>query len=165
MSWQWLGSYKPKTQAQACHIGNPPWSRLVSPTMVMSTLIVLARELLRIVMNEQLISGRRFAELIGLKYPGQFNAARSALQKTWDRKTGELRDYPHTLFDAAGCTKKETRERRRARKEFDRSNILVVPEWGGIKWPGTEWRYDRRKGEALAQQGVDALSGIGESWP
>lgn len=113
--------------------------------------------------KSHLISGREFASLIGLAYPGQFNTARLQLQMVWDRTQGTLKPYPHAMFETRGGSPKEAAERRRARKEFDQANILVVPEWGGIKWPATEWRYDRRKGEALARQGTEALESIGES--
>jgi hypothetical protein len=110
------------------------------------------------------ISGRELALLLDLEYPGQFNAARYRLQKVLDRKTHALADYPHEMFGTTGVTPREAAQKRAARKEFDASHVLVVPEWGGIKWPGTEWSYDRRKGEAIRDQGSDALlPGIGES--
>lgn len=109
------------------------------------------------------LSGREFAPLVGLEYPGQFNAARYALQKVLDRKTHTLTEYPHEMFDTTGLSARESAARRAARKQFDASNVLVVPEWGGIKWPGTEWGYDGGKGEAIRDQGADALlEGIGE---
>lgn len=113
--------------------------------------------------ENHLIPGREFAPLVGLEYPGPFNAARKQLQMVWDRTRGTLKPYPTTMFDTRGCSAKEAAERRRARKEFEQANILVVPEWGGIKWPKTEWQYDRRKGEALARHGTEALESIGES--
>ena len=52
------------------------------------------------------------ARILGLGYPGAFNNARSRLQRAQPVKGG-----------APGVV------------------IWVVEAWGGVKWPGVEWRY------------------------
>jgi hypothetical protein len=63
----------------------------------------------------QPITGREAAAILGLAYPGAFNNARARM------------------------------ERRIAIKGSPGVVVLVVDAWGGVKWPGAEWRYDAEK--------------------
>jgi len=75
---------------------------------------------------------RQAAEILSLPYPGSFNRRRRALQRVWDRGKQTTKPYPE--FDSP--------EKRRA---FDRSHILVVPEWGGRSAFGSDWTYSVEK--------------------
>lgn len=95
-------------------------------------------------------SARRAAELVGYAYPGKFNNVRKALQKVLT-PSGEHVPYPtfHAGFDPIAVFGDEYDPRvhkgldpRRAEAMYCSSRVLVVPAWGGIKVPGTEWVYD-----------------------
>ena len=77
----------------------------------------------------------RAAAVVGLPYPGTFNRVRRRLQKIYDRKTGSLNPFP------AGLT-------RAAERTHAREHILVVPEWGGVSWFGSDWTYSRQACES-----------------
>ena len=68
------------------------------------------------------ISGKKAARLLGLTWPGQFSNARRRLERKLDRDTKRLSTPPSAATDRARV-------------------ILVVPEWGGVKWPGAEWKF------------------------
>ena len=71
------------------------------------------------------------AAVVGLPYPGTFNRVRRRLQAIYDRESGALKPFPPGL----------TRAGERA---FAREHILVVPEWGGVSWFGSDWTYSRQ---------------------
>ena len=75
------------------------------------------------------------AAVLRLPYPGGFNRVRRRLQKIYDRATSGLEPGPRGL----------TRAQERA---FAREHILVVPEWGGVSWFGSDWTYSRQACEA-----------------
>jgi len=75
------------------------------------------------------------AVVLRLPYPGTFNRVRRRLQKIYDRATSGLALPPSGL----------TRAQERA---FSREHILVVPEWGGVSWFGSDWTYSRQACEA-----------------
>ena len=104
------------------------------------------------------ISGRTMAQLLGLGYPGAFNAARLRMQRVWNPETNSTDPYPLDRFETAGTSPREAGARKQARKAFETRHILTVPEWGGLKYPGTEWSYSRTRGEALRTRGPEALS-------
>lgn len=97
------------------------------------------------------IPGKAAAELVGLSYPTTFNSTREALQLVWDRVTDTLRPYPSEYM-----TKPLTAEDREAKREFDANNVLVVPEWGGLKLPGQTWDYSRTRCLEWRQSGIDS---------
>jgi hypothetical protein len=69
---------------------------------------------------------RRAAILVGLPYPTTFNRVRK------QRENAVMPDgtlVPCTTLGSAA-------------DQFRRTHTLVVPEWGGIRDPGTEWTYD-----------------------
>lgn len=97
------------------------------------------------------------ASLLGIGYPGAFNGARRRLQRVWTPATDTHDPYPHHLFSTEGAPPSEVAARRRARLEYEQGRILTVPEWGGLKFPGSEWSYSRSRGEALRDLGPEAL--------
>lgn len=104
----------------------------------------------REIASDESIGAAAAAELLGL--PGSsFNASRRAMQLVRDRATGRVTPYPDFTHDALGNTLSHE-ERRRREIAFDSANILVVPEWGGIKFPRGSWSYSRRRCEAIRDQ-------------
>jgi len=75
------------------------------------------------------------AATVGLPYPGTFNRVRRRLQKIYDRETETLKPFP------SGLTRAEERD-------IAREHILVVPEWGGVSWFGSDWTYSRQACES-----------------
>lgn len=73
-----------------------------------------------------------------------FNAARRSMQLVQDRASGRLSSYPDFTRDEFG-NRLDERERRRREVEFDAAHILVVPEWGGIRYPRSSWTYSRKR--------------------
>ena len=118
-----------------------------------------------------------------LNFRGQaaFNHTRRALQQVLDRGTRRLRPYPdfaqqvgwirdpaerararerlpedrRTAFDQQ--QEEAAVEVRRSEVEHDRDNILVVPEWGGLKYPNSAWTYSLTRCRELAARGPAAL--------
>jgi hypothetical protein len=80
--------------------------------------------------------------------------ARRALQQVMDPSSGATTP----AAQAAGLIPGESREDRRRREvELEQRVILVVPAWGGIRYPKSSWTYDLARCTALAEGGVDAL--------
>ena len=73
-----------------------------------------------------------------------FEYRRRTLELVLDRATGARRALPS--FDDP---KAERAWRARA--------CLIVPEWGGIKLPGGQWRYSRRRLVAFRDYPYDAV--------
>ena len=92
--------------------------------------------------------------ILGLPSQQSFNHVRRRLQRVLDRETGTLMPYPEFERQCSDPRVRSARER-----EFCDRNVLVVPEWGGIKYPKGPWTYSRRRCEAIRDQGVDALTG------
>ncbi len=93
-------------------------------------------------------TGREAARIVGYPWPGPFNRARRALERIRVRRsdTTVIEPYPSPDFFQAlagqwGCSPTEAEQRWR------RSQILVVPEWGGVCMPGTDWTYSRSASE------------------
>ena len=76
--------------------------------------------------------------------PSTFEHRRRALELVLDRTTGARSTVP-TFEDA----KVERAWRARA--------CLIVPEWGGIKFPGAQWQYSRRRLIAFLADPYDAV--------
>ena len=95
------------------------------------------------------------AELLGIPL-SSFNASRREMQLVRDRSTGRLLPYPDFGRDALGNVLNDD-ERRRREKEFDARHLLVLPEWGGIRYPRCAWTYSRRRCEAIRNQDVAGL--------
>lgn len=71
---------------------------------------------------------RLAAALVGLPYPTTFNRVRR------QREHIVMEDGALVLSSTLGA----------AADQFHRTRPLVVPEWGGIRYPGTEWTYDEQ---------------------
>lgn len=95
------------------------------------------------------------AGLLGIPL-SSFNASRREMQLVRDRSTGRLLPYPDFDRDALGNALNDD-ERRRREKEFDARHILVLPEWGGIRYPRSAWTYSRRRCETIRRQDVAGL--------
>lgn len=110
--------------------------------------------------------------LLGFKSEAAMNHARRRLQMTLDAVTQRVAPYP----DFAALYPDLTRSQRRALEvEYERKQTLVVPLWGGIKYPSSAWSYDLRAcarmsghgaladgpsaANAEASRGVHAISG------
>jgi hypothetical protein len=76
--------------------------------------------------------------------PSTFEHRRRALELVLDRTTGARSTVP-TFADA----KAERAWRARAG--------LIVPEWGGIKLPGAQWQYSRRRLLAFVADPYEAV--------
>jgi len=96
--------------------------------------------------------------LLGFRRQQQFNHVRRRLERARNRDTGVLAAVPD--FDAIE-SRHGAAERRRREGEFAATHILVVPEWGGIKWPSGSWTYSRRMCEAIRDRGVAGLELVG----
>lgn len=90
--------------------------------------------------------------ILGLPSQQSFNHIRRQLQKVWDRDSGVLTPYPN--FDQQFP---DDRIRANKEREFGDTHILVVPEWGGIKYPKGPWTYSRRRCEGIRDNGVGGL--------
>lgn len=88
-----------------------------------------------------------------------FNTSRRELQLVQDRASGRLLPYPDLTRDALGNQLSDA-ERRRREVEFDAKHILVVPEWGGIRYPRSSWTYSRRRCEAILGGDVASLERV-----
>lgn len=71
---------------------------------------------------------RQAAALVGLPYPTTFNRVRR------QREHIVMEDGSLVLSSTLGA----------AADKFRRTRTLVVPEWGGVRNPGTEWTYDEQ---------------------
>lgn len=71
---------------------------------------------------------RRAATLVGLPYPTTFNRVRKL------REHLVMEDGTLVLCSSLGA----------AAESLRRTRTLVVPEWGGVREPGTEWTYDEQ---------------------
>lgn len=114
--------------------------------------------------------------ILGFRSEAAFNHARRAMQLVRDRVTGRDRPYPDFGAElglvrdmaerrklAAGFEENErgrgaafleqqsrlAKEVRAKEVAFDESHVLVVPEWGGVKWPKSAWTYSRRVLESI----------------
>lgn len=72
------------------------------------------------------------ASLLGLAYPGVFNRTRRRLQRVYDPITRQITSYPSDLSTAE-------------ERAFNRDRVLILPEWGGVSWFGSDWTYCRRR--------------------
>ena len=90
--------------------------------------------------------------ILGLPSQQSFNHIRRRLQRVWDRDSGALTPYPDFERQYADGRVRAARER-----EFCDTHILVVPEWGGIKYPKGPWTYSRRRCEAIRDNAVEGL--------
>jgi hypothetical protein len=88
------------------------------------------------------------------------NHARRALQKYLDRETGRVLTYPDFRTLRPGDS---TERVRRCEVEFDAVHILVVPEWGGIRYPRSAWTYDMDLCNGLHRGAVSALQRAGRA--
>jgi hypothetical protein len=91
---------------------------------------------------EDRISAEVAYRLLGFQSQQRFNHARQRLERVFDRDTGMHTPVPDFKKLFARLSEGDARRRRR---EFLDSRILVVPEWGGIKWPGCSWTYSRER--------------------
>lgn len=105
---------------------------------------------------DERIDAARAAAIQGLPL-SSFNAARRSMQLVRDRATGRLLPYPDYSRDALGNAA-SPEERRRQEVDFDASHVLVVPEWGGIRYPKGSWTYSLRMNEAIRDGHVGGLS-------
>lgn len=93
---------------------------------------------------------RRAAELTGLGYPGQFNTARRRLERVAisDGVTVAYPDFsdgysPLAVWGGAyDSSVHRDLSGQNAEGLYRRTYTLLVPEWGGVRIPGTEWTYD-----------------------
>lgn len=92
-------------------------------------------------------SGVDAAPILGIPYPNSFNRTRRLLQRVWNPATGCCEPYPDFL----------TRAEERA---FNRKAVLVIPEWGGHSYHGSDWTYSRSTCERWA--GGHLTAGNGE---
>lgn len=92
--------------------------------------------------------------LLGFHSQQQFNHVRRQLERARNRDTGVLVAMPdfESIEERLGPAERSRRE-----KEFLHGHILVVPEWGGIKWPSGSWTYSRKMCEAIRDRGVAGL--------
>lgn len=84
--------------------------------------------------------------------PSTFEYRRKSLELVLDRTTGARSTLP--TFDDV---KTERAWRARA--------CLIVPEWGGIKYPGSQWQYSRRRLLAFLADPFDAAMPAGPVVP
>ena len=78
------------------------------------------------------------------------------MQLVRDRATGRLLPYPDFSRDTLGNAA-TPEERRRREVDFDASHLLVMPEWGGIKYPKSSWTYSLRMNEAIRDGHIDGV--------
>lgn len=83
-------------------------------------------------MQPDRISARDAASVLDLGYPGRFNRIRRRLQRVWNRDDGTHRPYPDDLSTDA-------------ERAFNRDHVLVVPEWGGVSYYGSDWSYSAQR--------------------
>lgn len=105
--------------------------------------------------TDERIEAAEAARILG--YPvSTLNTSRRAMQLVRDRASRRLLPYPSFERDKLGNALTAA-ERRRLEVAFDAVNLLVVPEWGGIRYPKSSWTYSRQQCEALRDHGVAAL--------
>lgn len=80
--------------------------------------------------------------------PSTFEHRRRALELVLDRTTGARGTIP--TFDDP---KAERTWRARA--------CLIVPEWGGVKLPGAQWQYSRRRLLSFVADPFEAVTSAG----
>ena len=76
--------------------------------------------------------------------PSTFEHRRRALELVFDRTTGERSTVP-------------TFEEPTAERAWRARACLIVPEWGGIKLPGGQWQYSRRRLLAFLDDPYEAV--------
>ena len=91
--------------------------------------------------------------ILGLLSQQSFNHIRRRLQRVWDRDSGVPTPYPDFERQFPDARTRAARER-----EFCDTHILVVPEWGGIKYPKGPWTYSRRRCEGIRDNAVAGLA-------
>ncbi len=92
--------------------------------------------------------------ILGYQSVQAMDHSRRAMQQVMDLTTGAI--IPAAT--AVGRVPGESPEARRRREvDLEQRNALVVPLWGGVKYPKGSWTYDLARCTALAEGGVDAL--------
>jgi hypothetical protein len=81
-------------------------------------------------------------KILGFQSQQRFNHARQRLERVLDRATGVHTPVPNFKKQFARLPPDDARRRKR---EFLDSHILILPEWGGIKWPASSWTYSRER--------------------
>jgi hypothetical protein len=90
--------------------------------------------------NSDRITGREAAAIVGLNWPGQFNSARTRLERVRRRDTDRVEPYPR---DFSLLAQQAQITNAHAERTWRRDQILVVPEWGGVSILGGDWSYSR----------------------
>lgn len=104
--------------------------------------------------NRNRVPASAVYDLLGFPSVQAMDHVRRRMQQIADRATGAI--IP--AAQAVGHIPGEPREARRRREvELEHGAMLVVPEWGAIKWPGSSWTYDLQRCTALAEGGVGVL--------
>lgn len=93
-------------------------------------------------------SGADAAAIVGIPYPNSFNRTRRLMQRVWNPITGGCEPYPDL----------PTRADERA---FNRTVVLVISEWGGHSYYGSDWTYSRAA--CIAWAGGELPAGNGEA--
>lgn len=117
------------------------------------------------------VSARLAAAAAGLRYSEEFNRIRWTLEEAVDPATQhsipmppELRRVAYCLptAKAAAMSPAELADYERlkaARLAWCAEHWMRVPQWGGLRPPGTEWRYSRAACEAWRRR----MQGAGEA--
>lgn len=105
--------------------------------------------------SSDLVPASQVFRSLGFSSEQAMNHSRVAIQKVFDPDTRSAKPYPdfRSLYPHDSV---DQLKRRRVR--YDASHILVVPEWGAIKWPNAKWLYSRARCDAFARDGFGALS-------
>lgn len=107
---------------------------------------------------DERIPAERAYRILGYRSQQAFNHSRSRMQRAVHRSTGVHLPVPDFGPQKGLVTPSELKRRR---DEFFREHILVVEEWGGIKFPGSSWTYSLRRCEAIRDHGLAAHGGQG----
>lgn len=93
--------------------------------------------------------------LLGFRSVQAMNHTRRVLQRVVDPITGGINAYPDFGAIHPSETPAEIRSREVA---FERTATLVVPQWGGIKYPLSAWQYDLARCRAVNRDGIAVLT-------
>jgi hypothetical protein len=95
---------------------------------------------------EKAISGREFAEIAGIRYPGEFNRLRRANEEYWSVEQGAWAGMPA-----------DTAARNRI---LDHAPVLVCRLLGGMKLGRGDWRYRPEAARAYRMHDPDAIAAL-----
>lgn len=99
--------------------------------------------------SDDRITAEEAFRILGFRSQQQFNHARRRLERVLDRSTGVHTQVPQFEAQLSHLPAAEVGRRKR---QFLDANILVVPEWGGIKWPSASWTYSRLRCQRTREQ-------------